>query len=483
MPAGPVCDFPCSMMRRNIVLLLASLLWLAGCGGGGGNPGTCFGSPEVCAPANPDGDPGTVPGESPDALANICTPDGEKRWVRAHLDDVYLWHDEIVDVPPDSYSTARDYFEALLVRSRDRFSFTAPVAEIDRYFQSGQEIGYGATFLSADGRIRVAYTEPDSPAAQSGIQRGAEIVAINGTPVEDMDRNARIAALYPEQSGITNQFSILDAGAETARDVELTSATITTSPVLQSSIINVAGNQRVGYLVFNDHVATAEDQLIEAFTQFRQSGISDLVLDLRYNSGGFLYIASEVGTMIGGSAVQGNLFEQLRFNDKHPERSNDPANRITFPGMSSTGTPLPQLNLSRVFVLTGSATCSASESIINGLLPFLQVITIGDTTCGKPYGSIQTNNCGQAYFAIAFEGLNAAGQGGYVDGIAPDCAASDDLERQLGDTNERLLAVALDYRATGTCPASALTRSIDGRYAPLPATEVHQPPWRTERIR
>lgn len=457
-------------MKRTLTSYLASLALLAllsACGGGGGGGGS----------------PSPAVNTSPDSLANICTPEGEKRWVRAHLDDVYLWYKEIVDVEPTAYSTPQQYFDALLVKSRDRFSFTMPQAEIDRYFEAGEEVGYGATFVVAANRLRVAYVEPNSPAAQQNIARGTEIVAINGAPITSMSRDAQIAALYPSKAGATNRFSVRDGGTAAARDVTLAATTIVKSPVLQSKVIDTADGKRVGYLVFTDHVATAEAPLIDAFTQFRQTGIDDLVLDLRYNGGGFLYIASEVGTMIGGSSVVQQVFEQLKFNDKHPERTNADGNKLAFPAIARDGRALPQLNLKRVFVLTGRNTCSASESIINGLSPFVQVITIGDQTCGKPYGFSQTNNCGEAYFAIQFVGVNAIGYGDYVNGFTPACSAADDLEHPLGDGGERLLSTALGYRATGACPAAAMTQSQTGRYAPAATSEMYRAPWRDNRVR
>jgi hypothetical protein len=215
--------------------------------------------------------------------------------------------------------------------------------------------------------------------------------------------------------------------------------------------------------------------------QFAQAGIDDLVLDIRYNGGGYLYIASELGYMIAGAPVSGHTFEKLNFNDKHPEKSSDPANTLPFYNTDTNDRSLPSLGLKRVFVLTGPGTCSASESIINSLKPFVEVITIGGATCGKPYGFIQKNNCGTAYFAIEFEGVNSKGQGGYVNGFAPSCAAADDLEHGFGDSNERLLKTALAYQSTGACPASAVTQAAQlnaPRTQPLP----QRPLWRESRV-
>jgi hypothetical protein len=264
---------------------------------------------------------------------------------------------------------------------------------------------------------------------------------------------------------------------------------VTGTPVLMSKVIPTASGKKVGYMVFNDHTANAEAPLASAMTQFAAANIDDLVLDLRYNGGGYLYIASEVGYMIGGAPTQNQVFEQLRFNDKHPEKTNNPANTMPFFDTDTHNNALPTLGslgrgLKQVFVLTGPGTCSASESIINSLRPFVNVITIGGTTCGKPYGFIQTNNCGTAYFAIQFDGINSAGQGGYVNGFspAPACAAADDLAHSFGDSNERLLATALTYQSTGACPAIPLAQAKSALHGPQAVQEIYRAPWRENRI-
>lgn len=466
---------------KKITLLCALLLSLAACGGGGADssPGICIGSNDVCFPP---AETGTAATGTVDSLANVCTPDGEKKWVRAHLDDVYLWFDEIVNVNPQAYSTPADYFYALLVRTRDRFSFTESKAIIDQYFKAGEDIGYGAALVLDGARIRVSYVQPNSPADMQKIGRGAEIVGINGVEISKVDSNTKFDAFYPSTVGTTYQFQVLDVGASSARTVSLSAVVVTKFPVPVSKILNTADNKKVGYLVFTDHIATAEAPLIETLKQFQQTGIDDLVLDVRYNGGGFLYIADEVASMIGGTAVKNKVFEQLRFNTKHPEKTNSPNHIFPFLDTSSTDAPLPQLNLKRVFVLTGPGTCSASESIINGLSPHVQVITIGGTTCGKPYGMIQKDNCEQAYFAIEFDGVNSAGQGGYTGGFAPACAVADDLEHALGDPSERLLSTAISYAKAGSCPApDGLFQSRTGKDA-LDLRELYRAPWRDNRI-
>src|SRR5207247_2119019 len=149
-----------------------------------------------------------------------------------------------------------------------------------------------------------------------------------------------------------------------------------------------------GYLVFNDHAASAEQRLISAVNTLKAASVQDLVLDLRYNGGGYLAIASELAYMIAGpTRTSGKTFERLQFNSKNPTRdpvTGDPLDPIPFSSstvFATTTSALPSLNLSRVYVLTSADTCSASESVINSLKGVgVDVYQIGGDTCGKPYG-------------------------------------------------------------------------------------------------
>jgi hypothetical protein len=183
-------------------------------------------------------------------------------------------------------------------------------------------------------------------------------------------------------------------------------------------------------------------------------------------------------------------FERTEFNSKNP--ATDPVTgkplsptlfHTTTQGFSMTaGQALPTLNLNRVFVLVGPDTCSASESIINGLRGVgVQVILVGSTTCGKPYGFYPQDNCGTTYFSIEFQGLNAMGQGGYSDGFSPanqqsgtvgvtlpGCSVADDFTHNLGDANEQVLQVAMAYSSNPICsvPPSGVSQATLKRALP-----------------
>jgi hypothetical protein len=285
----------------------------------------------------------------------------------------------------------------------------------------------------------------------------------------------------------------------------MVSANVTSAPVQSVGTISTAAG-KVGYMLFNSHLATSEQALVNAFRQLAAANVADLVLDVRYNGGGYLDIASEVAYMVAGSGpTAGRTFEKTTFNDKHPTR-NPVTGQLLVPvpfhttsqGFSvPSGEALPALRLPRVVVLTGANTCSASESIINGLLGVgVSVVQIGLTTCGKPYGYYPQDNCGTTYFSIELKGVNDKGFGDYADGfspanatgtagvLTPGCAVADDLDHALGDPKEARLAAALGYLANGSCPAASAVPSVAGETeAPVPGDgTLVRSPWRENRI-
>ena len=273
----------------------------------------------------------------------------------------------------------------------------------------------------------------------------------NGTDVDTLN-----AGLFPTVAG-PHTLVVQDLGSSTTRSVVVNAAAITESPVQNVKTLATASGT-VGYFLFNDHIATAESQLIAAINQLKTAAVTDLVLDMRYNGGGYLDIASELAYMIAGPTnTSGKFFERETYNDKNPFGFTTAQDTTEFHSTSqgfstASGAALPTLNLSRVYVLTSANTCSASEAVVNGLRGAgVNVYLIGDTTCGKPYGFFPTDNCGTTYFSIMFQGVNNVGFGDYPDGFAPTCSASDDFSHALGDPLENQLNTALGYRATTTC--------------------------------
>jgi hypothetical protein len=469
------------------------------------------GSGFIPPPPPPPGDSGWQPGVFLDAstFQNLCqnprsgidpftgepyvdlqgTTLDENNFLRSYSDDTYLWYSEIVDQDPGLFDDPLVYFDELKTSAvtqsglpKDRFHFTIPTDEYIQLVQSGVSAGYGATWSllsSAPPReIVVAYTEPDSPATNlpMPLVRGARVITVDGEDVaQGNDVDTLNGGLFPADVDEVHNFEILYPGEQLPRAVQMTSAAITSAPVQNVGFVDTPTG-RVGYMLFNDHILPAEDALVDAVNQLNNFGINDLVLDIRYNGGGFLFIASQLAYMIGGQqATAGLPFETLQFNDKHPVTNpvtGEALQPTPFYNTTTTSQPLPELNLPirRVFVLTGPGTCSASESIMNSLEGVdVDVIQIGSTTCGKPYGFYMAPNCGTSYFTIQFRGVNAKNFGDYTDGFSPEntdpdtslvgtllpgCSVSDDFSAQLGDPAEARFAAALQYRDTGACPAA-----------------------------
>ena len=440
--------------RAAIMAVLAALL-AAGCGGGGGDPGACLsGSPQTCAAGRPA--PVAVSGSA--RWAEVCTMEGVKNFTRAYMDEAYLWYREIPPIDAAPYTSVGKYFYDLLTpaleasgQRKDRFSFIVTSKDADS-LTTGAITAYGVRWeTDAEGRERAAFVEEGSPALAAGLARGAQLVEVltPGTPDWYPNSNSRIS------------FTWRPAPDQPARTADLTSAVLQEDPVpLVRSLVSPAG-RRVAYVLFNAHTRGAQDKLIAAITTLQQAGTNELVLDLRYNGGGYLYTALALSSMVAGPGTDGQVFERLQFNDKRQAETDAAVYRFSgtllvgeneFP----QGTSLPRLALPRIYVLTSAGTCSASESVVNSLRGVgVDVVVIGEATCGKPYGFSRRDNCGLSYFPIEFQGTNALGFGDYASGFAPTCAVADDFDHALGAPQERLLATALHHIDQGSCPEQA----------------------------
>jgi len=484
---------------------------LAACGGGGGGGSSSSGpppDPDAILPSAAFAAQCAAPraGIDPDTGSLYADRQGsateEKRWVRAWIDETYLWFDEVPgDLKAADYATPVTYFADLKTpartasgRPKDRFHFTMDTAQYRRQTQGGLLVGYGmevAVLQSSPPRdLRVAYVTPGGSAAANGVQRGERVLAIDGIDVANGSNvDALNAGLAPAQAGETHAFTLGRADGSGSRQANLVATVVADTPVL--NVKTLPGTRGpIGYLQFNDHSEAAEAQLITAIQQLKNAGIVDLVLDMRYNGGGVLAIASELASMVGApAATRGQVFERLQSNRKNPFRLTDAQATMPFfdnaVGYSApVGASLPQLGLSRVTVLTGPDTCSASESVINGLRGVgVTVDLVGGTTCGKPYAFFPKDNCGTTYFAIQLQGVNAQGFGDYGDGFAPNCAVADDFGHALGDPAEARLAAALTLRAGGSCPAVvvASASSQKAQATVVEAPYLRRAPWRENR--
>lgn len=401
---------------------------------------------------------GGTPTAAPPADCSVAAVDQQ---LLSILRSWYYWY---TSIPRDLDGAGYDSPERLLSavrqqQSLDRFSFVITRAQSDAFFGAGQYVGYGFGFraTTAD-RVQLTDVYAGSPADQAQMARGDSIAAINGTPVVSLLAQGRLGTeLAADRAGVTLRLD-LEGRTGDQRTVTLVS-TVITQPSVERVAVLSAGSRRVGYVLFNSFIDTSVSQLDAAFQQLVDAGVSDIVVDLRYNGGGELSVAQHLATLIAGNGYSGRALGRIRYNDQHSDRDQ----AISFPSVPSP------LGLPRVFFITTGASASASEFLINALRPYLQVVTVGATTFGKPVGENGFDLCSYALYPITFKIENAQGHGDYFGGLAPTCAAEDDLSHPLADPNEASLARALHYVGSGDCggpvesraASSAATRPAD----------------------
>ncbi len=489
---------------------------LQACGSGGSdksfggdtlNPSGGSTTPSTPTPQNPSGS-GSTGSSSTDSAwskgvyqpqayyANLCQnprtgtkyPDTqgsialENHFLRSWSHQNYFWYEELPDLDPNDYTETTAYFELLKTnaktpgdRFKDRFHFAQDELIGDQLSETGKQDSHGINWrVDANeelkrNKVYVTYIEPDSPAVAAGVTRGMELTHVNTIKVEnltDAQRTEVNEALFSPVLGKTYTFTLKGLNGVTTNK-QIKPENIGVSAVYNRSVIETSSG-KVGYLSFHTFgIFDAENQLKEAFDFLSAQNVNDLVVDLRYNGGGYLFISSQLAYLVAGSSqTQNEEFGKLQFNDKRDDDTVSYDFINTTVADANNIRPLQALDLNRVYVLTTKDTCSASESFMNGLRGIgVEVIQIGTTTCGKPHGFQGQANCGTRYFSIDFEIVNGQGFGGYEDGFTPvernadtfsnrvsGCEVEDDLTLALIDKNGGPLKAALYLRENGSCP-------------------------------
>jgi hypothetical protein len=416
------------------VVCAAGAAVLSSCGGGGGSSGTPVPPPTAG-----------------------CTTDAQKDWLRSYMLDQYLWSGASPNPDPAAYASLPSYFAALLypgdglvpsVVPADKWSYISDAASFTQFFTDGQTLGYGlfVNGLEQQLPLKARFIEAQSPAASQGLVRGDQILTVNGKTAKLLMDANDFSALSPANVGDKLVLEISHNGGPT-QTVTLTAAVYNLTPVPTTHVFTLPNASKVGYLVLKDFITQAVPDLTTAFNDFRAASARDVILDLRYNGGGLISTATVLASLVAGITHDQKVFADLVFNAKN-------ASRNTSYKLASQTT-----GFDRVVVLTGARTCSASELVVNGLKPYVQVVTVGGQTCGKPFGFVPVTSCSSTFSAVNFESFNANGEGRYYNGIPATCPATDDFNGQLGDPTEALTAVASSYLQNGSCPAVAARAS------------------------
>ncbi|MCC8407471.1 hypothetical protein LJ707_00915 [Mucilaginibacter sp. UR6-1] len=341
--------------------------------------------------------------------------------------------------------------------------------------QASGDFGFEPRY-GADGGLYIKYVYPNSPAAAAGAKRGYKVTKLNGstalTPTND-NVEAIINAFYNK----TTMTITLQKPDGSSINANLNTASYTINPVLTYKVFD-AGSKKVGYMVFNSFTspANATPKIDAAFTKFSEEGVTDLIIDLRYNGGGYVATSDYISNLIVPAAKSGSLMYTYYFNQSLQNNNFALINKKVFDGELEAGAFKPEQNQVKfskkgslainkaVFIVTGSSA-SASELTINNLLPHLDVKIVGETSYGKPVGFFAIPINKYELYIPEFETRNSAGNANYYTGMKPGSSLypgaeiDDDVAKDFGDATEGCTQAALSYITTGDFLSFSRTQS------------------------
>ncbi|MEA5445866.1 S41 family peptidase [Gammaproteobacteria bacterium AB-CW1] len=390
-----------------------------------------------------------------------CSVQGQNRSVKSIMEFWYLYVDQMPDRDPNDFSSPREMLAALQVDPPDRFSFISERETTLNFTEEGRRIGIGVqlALMNAPDDYRVVDVFADAPADQADVRRGDRVLQINGRSVQELFNTGQLgSAMGPEEEGVLVELDMERADGEEQYSVSLEKVEFVVDPVVRLNFFDLSDDRRVAYFHFRNFIVPAADRFDDVFAELSEEAVDELIIDMRYNGGGRIAVAEQLASQIAGDAVQDEIFVQLVHNEARTDQ-----NRIR-----RFGEEIGALGLDRLLVIATERTASASELVVNGLRPFIDVEIIGSRTFGKPVGSYGFEICDLIMFPTAFATLNALDEGDYFDGLPATCEAADDLALPLGDEEESSLAEALHFLETGQCDAEAgrLAREVQPLHRP-----------------
>ena len=434
------------------VSALAMAAMLAACGGGDGGSSSVTGGGTATATPTPASTSGT-------GTAG-CSLRDRQDWAAAQLREWYLFPETLpASLDPTPYATVDAYIDALTATARSQrrdrfFTYLTSIKGEDAYYSSGSSAGFGVrlTTDAAAGRVFIAESFEGAPALAAGVDRGTEILAIGTTPgdlrtvrsIIQTEGTAGVTnALGPSTAGTTRLLQVTDAAG--TRNVSVAKADYSLTPVSSrygAKVIEENG-QKFGYVNLRTFITTADAPLRQAFASFRAAGVTNVVIDFRYNGGGLVSISQLIGDLLGANRSTSDVLDYVTFR---PEKAAENETRLFKPQPQSIAP-------TRLAFIGTGGTASASELTINAQIPYLHAnaALIGTNTYGKPVGQIALDRaaCDDRLRVIAFATQNAARQGAYFDGLATvveaSCQAADDVTRPLGDPQEASTRAALNF--------------------------------------
>ena len=470
------------------LLLFGLSLLLTACGGGGGGSSSSLGGSGGSSGSDP------------------CGISAQIDFIERTAQTYYYWYDELATVNKANYDDPELYLQALMEpiwfdgSGRDKeFSYVTSISDDEARFTNRTYYGFGFSYVTRDNETIFYFSDSfeGSPAHEAGIRRGQRLLEIdrgNGFESWESLRELDPSVVFgPSDSSVTRIFKVDDNGV--VRDINVTKAELSVPPIAGEPLLipSPNGNAPIGYINFRTFTLAAFDwgdpddprypiypedhPLPQAARSFKAAGVTDLVIDLRYNGGGLLSVASAFLDLLAGNTADEETSFILKYND-NPNKSDD------FQDFSVDFAPLPDTfsPLRIAFIVTG-ASASASELLINSLDPFVEVAMFGADTSGKAVGQSRFDldrdrGCDMALRLISFEIQNGLGQGGYWNGLDTTgrfdlYPAVDDVTRSFGDIQEDSLQTALSWlNGTLTKDSTQASKRVTNtvRFAPFNAT-------------
>ena len=367
----------------------------------------------------------------------------QKRYNESFYDlmvDMYLWYQHIPDVDPQEYENVQALLEGIRYE-KDRWSYISSYQAFVQYYQEGAYVGYGFGYKwDETDSLRLTFVFEESPLREVGITRSWAITKINGDEVSPSQNISE--KLGADEIGLENRFELKGPKGQIV-DTTFAKKELTMNTVLMDTVID-HNNSRVGYFVLKSFIDKTPDELTDVFDTFASENIDELVVDLRYNGGGTLEGSRFLGEFIVNDGDEGEPYVKISYNDKQTQRDT-----IHVFGKDSLDI---SLGLDRVYFITTQATASASEAVINGLEPYMDVYLIGGDTYGKPVGmnAYRSNDYEYVFVPVTFSLENSEGVADYFDGLQVDASARDGVTELFGSPQETSLHQALYHIANGS---------------------------------
>ncbi len=390
-------------------------------------------------------------------------------WIAQKMKEVYLWNEPIEGLMLDYSIDYQKFLTSILdgvaaqydVNHDDgiwegakrtayytQIQSNAPVSKAvgSQYTDAGFMLLQPTTLSTEDGisiGAAVKAVTPDTPADKAGLKRGDFITEVDGAAITDINYKTLVDKLY--KGNVSAKVNTVSWNGPKAiitykADVQIGQASYTDPAIYMNKVINGENGKKIGYILYMGFATAYDDKLLEIFSDFKKQGVTDLIIDLRYNPGGEVLSSTVMNTLIAGPAHKGKISTKLVYNSTRTAAGESGeykigiANNVEYPhgeGYTPIATALEHsLGLSTVYVITSKTTASASEIVINGLRGLgITVNTVGEKTGGKNVGmeGFQENMYGYNFnlFPVSFYPDNAKGFHDYPDGFEPDLPADD----------------------------------------------------------